>query len=267
METTDIFKALREATPLAFVSTRKGYGGGKPLDYVEWRWVWERVLDVAPYANWAVVNVEPFIDLDYGGFYVHGRLTIDGISRDGVGFAPFKKGAVDNGVKDATTDALKRACILFGVALDLYPSKGDSDNGEALPGERDMAADHVRRDQPAPSSYGDQRQELPPVGKFCFAVAKAIDITLGGLGVSNDDFWNYATGAFGVESRNDLTQPQWKKIADSLEKCQEGKYPDNVEVPHEIEALAKRIRESDTYKASYPHAEAMETSQDDDIPF
>jgi hypothetical protein len=116
MDLRRIFWNLLSPMPAAKVVQRPG-PGGMTLDYVEWHTKWLRVLAVAPDATWEIVEIIP----GESGFIVCGRLTIEGVSRDGVGWSETKKAAqVDIGVKDAATDALSRACALFGIGIELY---------------------------------------------------------------------------------------------------------------------------------------------------
>ena len=122
----ELLKKLITPIPARLVEQRPGAGGRK-LDYVEWHTKWLRVLAVAPDACWEIVQILPHSD----GWIVTGRLTIAGVSRDGVGFdkpktqTDKKTGDTvaqesDNGVKAAATDALSRACTLHGIGLELY---------------------------------------------------------------------------------------------------------------------------------------------------
>jgi hypothetical protein len=91
------------------------------LSYVEWHTKWMSVLAAAPDASWEVVRWEG----SEAGFIVQGRLTIEGVARDGMGWAATKMAgqkpnAVDIGIKDAETDALARCCVKFGSGIALY---------------------------------------------------------------------------------------------------------------------------------------------------
>lgn len=110
------------------VVTKRQGGGGKELSYIAGKWYIIRLNEVAKENwSWEVVSIQP-TGISY---LCHGRLTIDGVSRDGIGGADLKfaKGTNDktpqnvasegfeNCVKSAETDAFKRACEKFGLGL------------------------------------------------------------------------------------------------------------------------------------------------------
>ena len=114
------------------IKTRVG-GGGKQLSYLEGKWYIERLNSViGTNWDWQVVNVQT-TGISY---IVHGRLTINGVSRDGIGGADLKFASkstsrtlqdvapegFENCVKSAETDAFKRACEKFGLGLFLSVS-------------------------------------------------------------------------------------------------------------------------------------------------
>lgn len=101
---------------------------GKPTWYIPGKWYIIRLNEVVGNNNWdwSVINLLPTAL----GYLIHGRLVIDGATRDGIGGADFKfqygqektpmtvnpNGYEDTG-KSAETDALKRACEKFGLGL------------------------------------------------------------------------------------------------------------------------------------------------------
>jgi len=117
----ELKKPIRE-----IVKERPG-GGGTKLYYIPGKWYIERLNDiVGENWQWEVVSIQP-TGISY---IVHGRLTIDGISRDGIGGADLKfakdkektpinvsSEGFENTVKSAETDAFKRACEKFGLGL------------------------------------------------------------------------------------------------------------------------------------------------------
>lgn len=108
-----ILQALGEPFPRSAVKQKPG-GGGKRLDYVEGHTVIRRLNATAPGWDWIIRGMDWRADM----LVVWGDLTIPGLgTRSGIGISENMKGDV---VKGASTDALKKAATLFGVALELY---------------------------------------------------------------------------------------------------------------------------------------------------
>lgn len=111
-------KSLFSPTSPEFVSTRDAGKAGR-LSYVEWGYVASRLAADFPGFDFTLLDIRSTPE----GHTVWARLTLDGVNRENVGWAPQKPitgGAVDNGVKDAVSDAFKRCGAMFGVGLDLY---------------------------------------------------------------------------------------------------------------------------------------------------
>lgn len=134
---------LSQRTPTDAIRYRQGRGGSQRLAYVSHAWV-TRVLNEAFGFRWSwdVTDTVIVPDMhDPQEVIVRGRLTVttpDGgtVVKEQFGSADvkrFKSGGVislGDDLKAASSDALKKAASLLGVALDLY---GASD--EPLPGE------------------------------------------------------------------------------------------------------------------------------------
>lgn len=134
---------LSQRTPKDAIRYRQGRGGSQQLAYVSHAWV-TRVLNEAFGFRWSwdVTDTMIMPDLvDPAEVIVRGRLTVttpDGgqVVKEQFGSADvkrYKDGRVislGDDLKAASSDALKKAASLLGVALDLY---GASD--EPLPGE------------------------------------------------------------------------------------------------------------------------------------
>ncbi len=137
---------LSQRTPTDAIRYRQGRGGSQRLAYVSHAWV-TRVLNEAFGFRWSWDVTDTVIVPDLHEpleVIVRGRLTVttpDGGtvvkeqfgSTDVKRFKPEKGGGVislGDDLKAASSDALKKAASLLGVALDLY---GASD--EPLPGE------------------------------------------------------------------------------------------------------------------------------------
>jgi len=99
------------------------------------------ILDrVAPDWSHAVRNITQVGDL----VAVTASITIDGITREGIGTGPAES---ETGIKKAEHDALKRAAVKFGIARDLYRRESDVI-------EQDGIAPSILRD-PRPRTLGD----------------------------------------------------------------------------------------------------------------
>jgi hypothetical protein len=114
---------LNRTIPPEVIATRPG-PGGQALSYIRWSFLWNVLEESDLVWEWIP---DPPVPIQTGnftvGFSVRGLLTIEGITRGGIGYAPLKTSRegkvdlVDCGVKDAETDARKRACALFGRLL------------------------------------------------------------------------------------------------------------------------------------------------------
>ena len=104
-------QALRKPFPPETIGTLPK--GGTQLRYVGHAAVTDRLLEVDPEWNW-----EPFATTEHGlpaldeagNLWI--RLTVNGVTRPGVGDG--------NNMKERIGDAIRNAAIRFGVALDLW---------------------------------------------------------------------------------------------------------------------------------------------------
>lgn len=111
---------LREPFPAASVKEREGSGNNR-FKYVPVGSILERILDATDGEfDWTVERLEFISDGKKGFWLCVGQLTIAGLgTRTGIGTAsPMNEDAP----KSAESDAIKRAGVKFGVALDLYQS-------------------------------------------------------------------------------------------------------------------------------------------------
>lgn len=137
---------LSQRTPTDAIRYRQGRGSTKPLAYVSHAWV-TRVLNEAFGFRWSwdVTDTVLFPDLhEPTEVVVRGRLTVttpDGgtVVKEQFGSADvkrYKDGRVislGDDLKAASSDALKKAASLLGVALDLYGASDDPLPGEEPP--------------------------------------------------------------------------------------------------------------------------------------
>lgn len=89
--------------------------GGKEVvvKYVEWSTVVERLNEVCPAWSATIISATQ----QGSQVVVHMNLEINGITRSGIGIG---KGSDEKAWKGAASDAIKRAAVNFGVALNLY---------------------------------------------------------------------------------------------------------------------------------------------------
>jgi hypothetical protein len=116
-ETKAISDALGKPFPKEAVKQRPG-GGSKMLDYIDGTAIIRRLND-ATGNNWSfhLTRLEWHADL----LMATGELTIPGMgTRTGIGVQKVSERGGEDLVKGASTDALKKAATLFGVALELY---------------------------------------------------------------------------------------------------------------------------------------------------
>lgn len=119
---TSTLKELRKNVDPNLVKQREGWrdrnGNAHYVDYVEWHTVADILDQHAP--NWS--HTVKDIRQIGGIFTVTVAITIDGVTREGIG-----TGTADSelGIKKAEHDALKRAAVKFGIARDLYKKESD----------------------------------------------------------------------------------------------------------------------------------------------
>jgi Rad52/22 family double-strand break repair protein len=115
-------RQLRQNVDPQLVKQREGWrdrnGNTHYVDYVEWHTVADILDETAP--NWS--HTVKDIRQIGGIFTVTVAITIDGVTREGIG-----TGTADSelGIKKAEHDALKRAAVKFGIARDLYKRESD----------------------------------------------------------------------------------------------------------------------------------------------
>lgn len=148
---------LAEPFPDEEVKHRQG-PGGMSFSYIDARAVAQRLDDTVGPANWEFTcTVIPGSDI------VKGRLMIrheDGwATREDHGYPNSDRD--DEPIKAATSDALKRCAVLFGIGRHLYE---DNKPGQARAPQRAPAPAPVRSSTTVPDDpYGDTLDELPEV--------------------------------------------------------------------------------------------------------
>jgi hypothetical protein len=194
----EIVEQLEEKFSPKFIKKRPG-SFGKTLDYIEGHVIVQR-LNRAFNHDWSFVVKDKSI---HDGFaIVVGQISVnvDGqtIVKDGIGGKKLAKVKADgsfldigNDFKDATTDSLKKAATLFGVALDLYGT--DEKEEEDSSDEKETPKEAVK-DGPATENQ-----------------KKAI-VKMAGTGANLE----WLINGKGVVKLNDLTEAQAKEVISSL---------------------------------------------------
>jgi hypothetical protein len=112
----NVLAGLSKPFPRNAIKQRQG-GGGKMLDYIETHTAIRRLNRVCGEWSWKINNVDVRGNL----FILTGTLTIPGLgSRDGIGVQQVTERGGEDLVKGASSDALKKAATLFGMAIELY---------------------------------------------------------------------------------------------------------------------------------------------------
>ncbi|HEX7228337.1 MAG TPA: Rad52/Rad22 family DNA repair protein [Candidatus Binatia bacterium] len=123
LDFTATLKELRKNVDPHLVRQREGWrdrnGNVQTVDYVEWHTVADILDETAP--NWAhtIKDIREMGDF----MVVTVAITIDGVTREGVGTGPSRN---EMGIKKAEHDALKRAAVKFGIARELYKKEFDA---------------------------------------------------------------------------------------------------------------------------------------------
>jgi hypothetical protein len=138
------------------------------FSYVDARAVMQRLDDVVTPAGWEFTStVVPGTDI------VHGRLTVAGFVREDYGYPNSEKD--EEPIKAASSDALKRCAVMFGIGRHLYQDNTASGGRSTPPGRPPTRPQPVVRQDPytnAPprpiAGFDDVPEEpedlFPPIG-------------------------------------------------------------------------------------------------------
>lgn len=136
-----VWEKLREPFPEGLVNQLPRTEKRPELDYVSHAVVTDRLLQVDPQWSWTWGVDDPLTGRPSkalslttepdGSVALWMALTVGGVTRIDVGYAPKGK---DEGLKHAVSDALRRAAMRHGVALDLWmKDRADDTAGPAGP--------------------------------------------------------------------------------------------------------------------------------------
>lgn len=118
----ETLKELKQHVDPNLIRQREGWrdrnGNVQMVDYLEWHTVADILDELAPSWQSTVKDIRQIGDL----MAVTVAITIDGITRDGIGTGLAQ---TEMGIKKAEHDALKRAAVKFGVGRELYKKESD----------------------------------------------------------------------------------------------------------------------------------------------
>ncbi len=151
---TTTLRSLREKVDPQLVRSREGWrdrdGEVHTVDYVEWHTVADILDEKAP--NWMHTIRDIRLIGEVAAVVV--ALTIDGVTREGVGTGP---AGSEIGIKKAEHDALKRAAVKFGIARELY--KKEYEHAERNEHVVEYVAEHIEAsrapENPIAQTLGD----------------------------------------------------------------------------------------------------------------
>lgn len=112
---------LARTFPAEAIRQRKG-GGGRTFDYIGHDTATRRLIEATDNKfDWTLTRQEFRDDGGKITMLVSGILCIEGLGcREGTGVQAIQTGGGEDQYKGAESDALKRAAMRFGVAIDLY---------------------------------------------------------------------------------------------------------------------------------------------------
>lgn len=197
---TDIIKELSRPFPAKDVKQRENKG--KMLDYLPVNVVEERLNEVLG-AGWSWEITHQVIDLPSMTCVITGSLTYHDEAgrvqnKAGIGADEGLKAkkALDDVVKTAEAEALKKAAVKLGVGLFLWREE-----------ERQAIADERRGKKREPSPQPDDWKEA---SRRIFAVVKEVSP---GIGLTQDQAFDAVKAMLGVSSSTDATAKQLASAA------------------------------------------------------
>ena len=123
-------KSLSRKFPKSRIRHKNG-ALGKSLAYIEWPEVVKRLNQVLE-GQWSFEVIDWQIQQTVR--VVHGRLSAEGIIKTQFGSCSLQGGLpFDDALKAASSDALKRCAVLFGVGLHLYGQDQAAAGGDHAP--------------------------------------------------------------------------------------------------------------------------------------
>ncbi|TXH50934.1 MAG: DUF1018 domain-containing protein [Desulfurellales bacterium] len=232
---------LSRPFPLEKVKQKRGQGN-RTMNYISHGLVTERLNEADP--NWSSEVVAEHIYHDSHGVPhcagVTIRLTVHGVTRVEAG-GPQRQDGFTNEIKNAYSDALKRAGMRFGVALEMWESlldaEGDEDYDEpgALHSATPPRAANVSRfpqqglERPVQAPQSDHGQQRPQAGPGAITDAQKRFLwkLTQQMGWDEHNLREFVAEQFHVDHVGKLSKQQASSLIDMLQMELEGPPLDN----------------------------------------
>lgn len=209
-------KALEKPFPADKVKTKTGQGGRK-MSYISHGLITERLNDTDP--SWLSRHVATHAYTGPDGMLhcagVEIEVTIGGVSRVEAG-GPQRQDGFANEIKNAYSDALKRAAMRFGVALGMWETlvdaEGDEDyHPEGVP-EQPAAPTEPKPARPTPIRQGAAHGQTWLQAIHAAATGKV-------EGEVHQRAKALAESVYGVPSMRDLSEDQAHRLRKAFGEC------------------------------------------------
>lgn len=278
-------RSLFAPTPQEYILQREGGRNrqtGQPfyVDYTPWSVKLKQFADVFPDFHQEVKQTLFIAEKNQWNVLV--RITVFDhdtgkvVIRENWGCAPFKEG-IDNGIKDATSDAFSRTAMMFGVNLDLW-MKQESREATGLASEesdKPSASPKTRPPRDVPPKPTPKTPSEKPKGSWdekylaklshdpkkrwkqmfaCFFKAESL---LGNYGIGKEEWWDWVRETFKAGHLNDLSYENCGQVCLMLMRAEED--------PKYLEQLAEKIGPSPDDEPEYSEDDPEEN--EDNIPF
>lgn len=244
---SELTEALLSQFPPEAHKQRRG-GGGKNFTYVETHSYIHRLMDATDNKfDWVIKSFDIKNDLAI----VIGTLTIPGLgSRDGIGVQQFKAGSGEDLLKGCSSDAIKSAAKLFGMALYLYgPDYEDDEDIAPTQGkDSEIRREKVDQRQAARQQVAGTEAQVPPRKQFHVVplpqkptenqtnppqaaqpvsdlvaakreFAKSCSMFFGGAVMNKEDLWTLYNACMG-RKQEDRTEPEledWVEASEAID--------------------------------------------------
>lgn len=217
-----LLEKLGKPFPKEAVKSRQG-GGNTKFDYVAGFTVIHRLNDATGGVwNWEIKSFDfrPAGTDRYGKevslVVVTGELTIPGLgTRAGIGVQKVTENGGEDLVKGASTDALKKAATLFGVALELYGDDyEDEDRAPARP---------APRQQPQPAPTPRTASQAAPAANGSAPASEGVEAVLTHARILANDgmdvagVWNHL-----LTQQSGLSDEDWKVVLAAWKGIKQG---------------------------------------------
>jgi hypothetical protein len=217
----ELRQKLHQPFPAAKVKQKRGQGG-RTMSYISHGLVTERLNDADP--DWSVERIATHTYVDGSGALhcagVELALTVGGVTRVEAG-GPQRQDGFTNEIKNAYSDALKRAAMRFGVALGMWETlvdaEGDEDYAPDTPGlgPVDFASTRGRR---LDSAVEDTSRRMTSVDQVATGrQLKFIQAITRESGRSDDDVADLAQQYYG-KAIADLTRREASAFIEALQR-------------------------------------------------